>query len=171
MLASHQLISALNQQVGHEMGASMQYVCIASYFDSEALPELATFFYRQSEEERDHAMKIVRFINDVGGQVEIPEVPAVSSQFDSAEAAVEKSLAWEEEVTRQIYGLVEIAQDDKNYIAMRFLDWFVNEQLEEVTTVGELLQVVRRAGPQGLLHVEDYLSRRPAVHDDEDGED
>ena len=72
MLASDKLIDAFNQQIGNEMGASMQYIAIASYFDSETLPQLAKFFYRQSEEERTHAMRFVKFINDVGGKVRVP---------------------------------------------------------------------------------------------------
>lgn len=168
MLASEKLIAKLNEQVGNEMGASLQYVSIASYFDGESLPELAEFFYRQADEERDHAMRIVRFVIDMEGRVEIPEIPAPKSQFASAEEAVELSLTWEKEVTQQIYGLVDIAQADSNYIAVRFLDWFVNEQREEVTTMSSLLDVVRRAGEDGLLHVEDYLVRHGDPHAEEE---
>ena len=160
MLASDKLIEAFNQQIGNEMGASMQYIAIASYFDSETLPQLAKFFYRQSEEERTHAMRFVKFINDVGGKVRIPDLPAPLSEFASAEQAVAKALAWEEEVTRQIYDLVEIARGDRNYVGVRFLDWFVEEQLEEVTTMNDLLSVIRRAGQDRLLFVEEYLVRQ-----------
>jgi ferritin len=160
MLASDKLIQAFNEQIGNEMGASMQYIAIASYFDSETLPEMAKFFYRQSEEERAHAMKFVKFIHDVGGKVEIPALPAPRSDFASAEEAVSKALEWEEDVTRQIYDLVEVARADRSYVAVRFLDWFVEEQLEEVTTMNDLLAVIRRAGPDRLLFVEEYLSRR-----------
>ena len=160
MLASDKLIAAFNQQVGNEMGASLQYIAIASYFDSETLPQLARFFYRQSEEEREHAMRFVKFINDVGGRVRIPALPAPQSDFPSAEAAVGKALEWEEEVTRQIYDLVEVAKGDKNYVGVRFLDWFVEEQLEEVTSMSDLLAVIRRAGPDRLLFVEEYLVRQ-----------
>lgn len=160
MLASDKLIEAFNEQIGNEMGASMQYIAIASYFDSETLPQLARFFYRQSEEEREHAMRFVKFINDVGGKVKIPALPAPDSEFASAEQAVAKALAWEEDVTRQIYDLVEIARADKTYVGVRFLDWFVEEQLEEVTTMNDLLAVIRRAGPDRLLFVEEYLVRQ-----------
>lgn len=160
MLASQKLIDAFNQQIGNEMGASMQYIAIASYFDSETLPQLARFFYQQSEEERTHAMRFVKFINDVGGKVQIPTLPAPQSEFASAEGAVAKALEWEEEVTRQIYDLVEIAKGDRNYVGVRFLDWFVEEQLEEVTSMNDLLSVIRRAGPDRLLFVEEYLSRQ-----------
>jgi bacterioferritin B len=160
MLASESLIEAFNQQIGNEMGASMQYIAIASYFDSETLPQLARFFYRQSEEERTHAMRFVKFINDVGGKVRIPALPAPQSEFPTAEEAVAKALAWEEEVTRQIYDLVEVAKADKNYVGVRFLDWFVEEQLEEVTSMNDLLSVIRRAGSDRLLFVEEYLVRQ-----------
>ena len=66
MLASKELITAINTQVGNEFGASLQYVSIASYFDTEALTGLARFFYRQADEERAHAMKFVQFVVDAG---------------------------------------------------------------------------------------------------------
>ena len=167
MTASDKLIAKMNEQIGNEMGASLQYISIASYFDGESLPELAGFFYRQAEEERDHAMRFVHFILEVEGKVEIPDIPAPKSEFDSAEQAVGLSVDWEKEVTRQIYELVEIAQKDSDYISLRFLDWFVNEQREEVATMSSLLDVVRRAGPDGLLHVEDYVVRHGDPHEDE----
>lgn len=160
MLATEQLIAALNEQVGHELGASHQYVSIASYFDRENLPELARFFYHQAEEEREHAMRFVHFVNDVAGRLEIPQVPAPKHDFASAEEAVSLSLQWEETVTEQIYGLVDLAKEDNNHIALRFLDWFVTEQLEEVNSIGTLLGIVQRAGEDSLLQVENYLARQ-----------
>lgn len=163
-MASEKLIAKMNEQIGNEMGASLQYISIASYFDAESLPELAGFFYRQADEERDHAMRFVHFILEVDGKVEIPDIPAPKNDFPSAEQAVKLSLEWEKEVTRQIYHLVEIAQEDSDYISIRFLDWFVNEQREEVSTMSSLLDVVRRAGEDGLLHVEDYVVRHGDPH-------
>ena len=159
MIASDQLQAAVNQQIGNEMGASLQYVAIASYFDGETLPELAKFFYRQADEERDHAMLVGRFLLDVDSKVQIPAIPAPQSDFASAEEAVALSLEWEKTVTQQIYDLVKISDADSNLIAVRFLDWFVNEQLEEVSTMSDLLSLVKRAGESGLLHVEEYLAR------------
>jgi ferritin len=159
MLASPKLVAAFNQQIGNEMGASMQYVVLASYFDSETLPELAKFFYRQADEEREHAMRFVKFVVDVGGRVEIPAIPAPKANFKSAEEAAQLALDWEKQVTQQIYGLLDVAAADGNHIARRFLDWFVDEQLEEMTTMGSLLQVIQRAGKDRLVYVEDYLAR------------
>ena len=159
MLASQKIIDAFNVQVGNELGASNQYVAIASYFDNEDLEELSQFFFRQADEERVHAMKFVHFILDVDGKVALPEVVAPRADFDSAREAVALSLSWEREVTEQIYRLVDLCQEERNHICLRFLDWFVTEQLEEVSTIQTLLGIVKRAGEDNLLYVEDYLSR------------
>lgn len=159
MLASQKIIDAFNAQVGHELGASHQYIAIASYFSGENLEQLSQFFFRQSDEEKEHAMKFVRFVLDIEGEVRIPEIPAPPAGFDSARAAVQAALDWERTVTQQIYDLVDLCQGEKNHIALRFLDWFVTEQLEEVTIMSNLLGVIERAGEGNLLYVEDYLSR------------
>lgn len=159
MLASQKVVDAFNRQIGNEFGASNQYLAIASYFASENLDNLSQFFFRQAAEEREHGMKFLRFVLDVGGKVDLPEIAAPKANFDSAAAAVQASLDWENEVTRQIYALVELCQEERNHIAKRFLDWFVDEQLEEVTLMDALLGVVERAGENNLLYVEDYISR------------
>ena len=159
MLASQKIVDAFNTQVGNEMGASNQYIAIASYFSSEGLEELSKFFFRQADEERDHAMKFVRFLLDVGGNVALPEIAAPRGDFGSAAEAVTAALEWEKEVTQQIYGLVELCQAERNHISLRFLDWFVEEQLEEVSLMDNLLSVVKRAGEGNLLYVEDYVAR------------
>lgn len=159
MLASQKIVDALNVQIGRELGASHQYIAIASYFDHENLEQLSQFFLRQADEEREHAMKFVKFVLDVDGRIELPEVAAPRSDFGSAREAVAAAYDWEKEVTEQIYELVELSQAECNHITSRFLDWFVDEQLEEVTLMGNLLGVVERAGEGNLLYVEDYLLR------------
>ncbi len=167
MMLSDTLNEALNAQVGHEMAASMQYVAIASYFDGRSLGNLAAFFYRQADEERDHAMRFQKFLVDSDGQLSIPAIPAPTGDFGAARDAVALALESEKRVTGQIYDLVTIANEDRNHIATRFLDWFVNEQFEEVTTMSELLDVVEMAGEDKLLSVEEYLERRGDPHADE----
>ncbi len=158
-LGSDQLLKALNAQVGNEMHASLQYVAIAAHFDAENLPRLAEFFYRQADEERVHSMKFVRHVVDLGGQLAMPAIAAPKPSFASAAEAVALSLKWEHTVTGQIYDLVDIAKSDRNYISMRFLDWFVSEQLEEINTMETLLSLVERAGEDNLLLVEDYIAQ------------
>lgn len=163
MLISPELEQAINQQVGNEFGASLQYVSIAAYFTNQDLEQLAAFFTRQSEEERMHAMKFVDYVLDTGGQIRIPAIPATRYEFQSAEDAVQAALDWELEVTRQINGLMDIAVTQHDYMGQDFLRWFITEQREEVSTMSTLLSIVKRA-KDNLLHVEDYLSRRPDPH-------
>lgn len=159
MLISKHMNEAINRQICYEFSAMLQYVAIASHFVGESLHELAAHFYRQAEEERDHAMRFIKYILDAGGHVEIKDVPAPQNTFASAEEAVKLSLDQEKKVTEQINGLVETAIKEKDYITQNALTWFVNEQLEEVSSMENLLKIVQLAGPKNLLYVEDYLAR------------
>lgn len=156
---SDDLLRAMNAQVGAELGASVQYVLLAAYFDGRGLPGLARFFYAQADEERDHALRFARFVVDSGARLRIPAIPEQKTGFGSAAEAVGLALAWEEDVTRRICALVDQAKRDPHPIAERFLDWFVNEQHEEVTSMQALLDVVEHAGEDDLLAVEDHLAR------------
>lgn len=157
MLLSDTLNAAINVQVGHELGNSHQYVAIAAYFEGECLFGLAKVFYKQAEEEREHAMKFVKFVLDAGGKLAVPAVPAPQNEFKSAEDAAQVAYDSEVQTTRQIYDLVELASAEKNHIATNFLQWFVSEQLEEVSSAETRLSVIRRAGPSVLM-VEAYLA-------------
>lgn len=158
MLISKELQDGFNAQIGHEFGASMQYLGIAGYFQSENLSLLAKFFFDQAEEERAHAIKFVHYVLDTDGQLRIPAIPEARFDFKSAEEAVEAALNWEKEVTGQINRLMDLARAQNDYLAQNFLQWFVDEQLEEITKMDQLLSVVRRAGDKNLLMVEAYLA-------------
>jgi ferritin len=157
-LISAELNRAFNEQIGRELFASNQYIAIASYFDGRALKKLAAMFFQQSEEEREHAMKFVEYLNEVGGTVEVPAIGAATSEFKTAEEAVRLALKWELEVTHQINDLMTMAIEQKDYAAQEFLDWFVKEQVEEVSTMQDLLQIVQQVGEHYLIMVEAYLS-------------
>ena|SRR5918999_4825443 len=160
MLISKQTASALNEQIGHEFGAMLQYIAIASYFDTEGLPELAHHFSRQADEEREHAMRIVKYVVDADAPLKIPAIEAPRTKFATAEEAVQLSLDWELEVTRQINSLVDLALKQNDHLTKTFLDWFVSEQLEEVSSMDTLLRMIKRAGEAGLMFVESHLARR-----------
>lgn len=162
MLISKELEQAINDQIGREFGASLQYNSIAAYFDADDLPTLAAFFYRQANEEHMHAMKFLDYVVDAGGQVRIPATASAKYDFTSAEEAVQLALTWEMEVTSQINALMDLAIQQKDHIAQDFLRWFVTEQLEEISTMNRLLSIVRRA-KDNLLFADDYLARNPIV--------
>ena len=169
MLISSELEQAINDQIGREFGASLQYFSIAAYFDTDSLPELAAFFYRQADEEKDHALKLLHYIVDAGGEVRIPTVDGPNYEFKSAEEAGLAALEWEMQVTKEINHLMDLAIKENDHISQEFLRWFVSEQLEEVSTMETLLSVIRRAG-ENLLWVEDFLARNPIAPQDEGAE-
>ncbi len=158
MLITKKLNDAINVQIGREMEASNQYLQIAAYFESRYLKKLADLFYKQAAEEQEHALKFLHYVTETGGNLAIPALAAPKTDFSSAEEAVALSLKWENDVTKYIYELVEIADSTKDYIAREFLAWFVTEQLEEVSSMDSLLGVVRNAGEKNLMMVEAYLS-------------
>ena len=162
-LISEALNNQMNEQIGHELGASLQYINIAAYFDDAGLPMLTQHFFRQADEEREHAMKFVRYLLDAGGKVAIPSIPAPRNEFASAEEAVSLALEWEYTVTKQINALLDRATGERDYVAHDFLEWFAREQLEEVSSMDTLLKMVRRAGEAGLMHVENALAAGRAL--------
>lgn len=164
MLISQIMADQMNGQIGHEFGASLQYVNVAGYFDNVGLPVLAQFFLKQADEERMHAMKFVRYIMDAGGHLAIPAVPASRHEFKSAEEAVSTALDWEYTVTKQITALLDRASAEKDYVAHDFLEWFAREQLEEVSTMDTLLKMVQRVGESGLIDVENAIAAGRVCH-------
>ena len=123
------------------------------------MKKTAEFFYKQAKEENEHAMKMVKYLVDTGGTVVIPAVEAPKSTFASAEEAVKLSLEWENEVTRQINQLYDIAVAKKDYAAQNFLDWFVEEQIEEVGLMDNLLKITRRFSEKNLMMLEHFVER------------
>lgn len=160
MIISKESVQAINKQIGNEFAAFMQYVAIGAYFDSRTLPELSGYFYKQAEEEKGHAYKMIKFLCDADAQVEIPAVKAPQTRFDSVEAAIRLSYEQEVQVTEQIKAIYEIAVATKDRITENFLQWFLEEQLEEVSSMDSLLIIVRRAGDEAnLFRVEEYIAR------------
>jgi bacterioferritin B len=152
---------AVNEQIGYEFGASQQYIAIAVHYDSETLPQLAAHFYRQSVEERNHAMMLVQFLLDADQPMRIPGVEAPKTEFKSAVEPVALALEQEKRVTSQISALAALAREEGDLVGEQFLHWFLREQREEVSSMSDLLKLVERASESNLLLAEESLSRTP----------
>jgi ferritin len=164
VLISSELAKAFNQQIGHEFGASLQYISIAAHFYQRQLTLLAKVFQDQAEEEKMHAMKFIKYLQDTKGGLHIPAIPAPKPTFASAEDAVQAALNWERDVTQQITSLMDHAIKENDYLAMSFLQWFIDEQLEEVVKMERLLSVIKQSGEKNLLMVEAYLVHIEKAH-------
>ncbi len=150
---------AVNGQIGNEFAASQQYIAIAVYFDAQTLPQLAAHFYRQAVEERNHAMMLVQYLLDAGEDVVVPGVEAPQTTFADAVEPIALALAQEKRVTEQIAGLVALAREEGELVGEQFLHWFLQEQREEVSSMSDLLAIVRRASESNLLLAEEFLAR------------
>ncbi|HXP37700.1 MAG TPA: ferritin [Solirubrobacteraceae bacterium] len=148
----------LNEQIANEFAAHQQYVACAVYYDAEALPQLARFFYRQALEERGHAMMMVQFLLDTGAEVTTPGVEEPSSRFASIAEPIALALDQEQRVSAQINALAATAREAGDYSSEQFMQWFIKEQVEEVATMGGLLRVAERAG-ENAAAIEEYLAR------------
>jgi ferritin len=164
VLISPELAKAFNEQIGHEFGASLQYISIAAHFYQRQLTLLAKVFQDQAEEEKLHAMKFIKYLEDTKGGLHIPAIPAPKPTFASAEDAVQAALNWERDVTQQITALMGHAIKENDYLAMSFLQWFIDEQLEEVVKMERLLSVIKQSGEKNLLMVEAYLVHIEKAH-------
>jgi len=164
VLISPELAKAFNAQIGHEFGAGLQYISIAAHFNQRQLTLLARLFQEQAAEENQHAMKFVKYLQDTKGGLQIPAIPAPKATFASAEEAVQAALNWEKDVTRQITALMEIAVKESDYLAQSFLQWFIDEQLEEVVKMDRMLSVIKQSGEKNLLMVEAYLVHIEKAH-------
>ena len=154
-MISSALIKALNNQVGNELSAHNHYLAIAVYFAKRSLDGWADFFFRQAEEEREHAMKILHFLLDNEVAPFIPEAREAKPAFADAVEAVASAVKAERTVTAQFEAMMAIAHQENDYRAVPLLQWFLNEQIEEEATMGKLLDLVQSG--INLFQAQDYL--------------
>ena len=152
----------LQQQIGNEFFAAQQYTAFAVWLDQQALSQLATRFYRQAVEERNHAMMLVQYLMDRDVAVTIPGVPEVHNDLKSVAELVELALEQEKRVTTDFERIIGAARSDGDYLAEQFIHWFLKEQVEEVASMATLLQVASRVG-DNLMLLEDYLARESST--------
>lgn len=148
----------MQEQIFNEFTAAQQYIAIAVYFASEDLPRLATHFYAQAVEERNHAMMLVQHLLDRDLRVEIPGVDGVRNQFDRPREALALALEQERAVTDQVSRLAAVARDESDYLGEQFIQWFLKEQIEEVALMTTLVRIADRAG-SNLFELENFVSR------------
>ena len=157
-MPSDAFVSALNEQIGHEFAAHQQYVAIAVFYDGETLPRLSSFFYAQAVEERNHAMMMVQYLLDVDAPARIPGVAAPQTDFADIVAPVALALDQERRVSDQISALAGLAREEGDYMGEQFMQWFIKEQVEEVSSMSALLDVVSRSRENAMM-IEEYLAR------------
>jgi ferritin len=155
---SERFVDALNEQIGREFNAAHQYTAVAAWYDRETFPRLAKFFFDQAEEERGHAMKMVNYLRDTNSELKLGEVNAPRTEFSDHVEPIKLALESERNVTVSIGKIFEIARETDDYASESFMQWFVDEQVEEESTMEALLQVAERVREFPMM-VEEFLAR------------
>ncbi|MCK0188838.1 ferritin [Arenibacter sp. F20364] len=140
----------LNDQIKMESHASASYLAMASWCEQNAFVQSAEFFYHQATEEREHMMKIFKFIADCGGNSLSPTVDNINHDFSNLEEVFETALDQEIEVTKSIYKILSVAKKEQDYLTENFLQWFIKEQLEEEKTFRDILDLFELMGRDGI---------------------
>jgi len=146
MMISETMNAKLNDQVTAEFGAAHAYLAMACLFDNMSLKVLAGRFFKQYSEELEHAMRIVRYVLEVGGTVALDGIAKPKKDYKNLEDIVATALQNEKDITAKINDLVALADKEKDYATRSFLQWFIDEQVEEISTMSELLNLVKLAG-------------------------
>jgi bacterioferritin B len=160
-MPSERFAAALNDQIGREFAAAHQYVSIGTHYEEQTFPRLAAFFYEQAEEERGHAMKMVKYMLDTNCSVDLGTIAAPTSHFENHIDPIKLALEQERKVTVHISELFEIARETNDYQSEQFIEWFLQEQVEEESTMQDLLQVAERTREIPML-LEEYVAREHA---------
>ncbi len=159
---SEKLLNALNDQYNFEMLSGYYYLAMASYCESENMRGMSHFLVEQAKEEYEHAMKFYDFINDMDGRVTMQAIPEPKNDYDSFLEVFETALEHEKKVTGRIYDLLKLAEEEKSYPTVQFLQWFVAEQLEEENSMKDI--IFKLEGVQkhfhGLMMVDRALGSR-----------
>jgi ferritin len=137
---------AMNEQIKHEFYSAHLYLSMAGSFEVANLPGFAHWMRRQSEEEREHGMKFFDFLLDRGEQAQLQAIDAPPYAFRSPLDTFEQALEHEKEVTAHIHRLYDLAIQEKDYPAQVFLNWFVEEQVEEEQAATGIVERLRMAG-------------------------
>lgn len=167
MQLSPELTRAYNDQVQLEFESSFAYLQMGADFELRSLPGMARWMRMQSGEEHAHAMKFIQFVLDRGGKLELKALGAPSATPDSVIATFEVALAHEQRVTKAIHALYAKALAGQDFSSLPLLQWFVNEQVEEESTVSTILDRLRMVGDDrtGLLFLDRELGTRSGTAD------
>ncbi len=160
MRISPKMKKALNDQIALEAAASNSYLAMASWCEVTGYQGGADYFYAQSDEEKTHMLKIIHYLNDIGATATIPAVKAPASSFKSLEGIVKTALKNEQAVTKAIHKMVELSHKEKDHCTYAFLEWFVNEQVQEESKFETILQKFDLLGRDklGINEVDKFLA-------------
>ncbi|ASJ01473.1 ferritin [Thermococcus gorgonarius] len=161
-MLSERMLKALNEQLNKELFSAYFYLGIAAYFRDKSLDGFASWMEAQAEEELGHALRIYDYIFDRGGKVELERIEKPKQEFESPLKAFEAVYLHEVGVTQSIFKLVDLAKEENDHATYNFLQWFVEEQVEEEASTKAILDKLKIIGdhPNGLFMLDRELGAR-----------
>ncbi len=141
-MISQPVAEQLSRQIGSELYAHQNYMAISLYFKRQSLDGWAKLFFNQSVEEAQHAMKIMNFLTDCNVEFDLPDIKGCSTRFGSALEAVQAAAASERRVSQQFGVMAKTAMEQGDFFAFQFLQWFIEEQVEEEAKMQKLIDLV-----------------------------
>lgn len=162
MSISTKIQERFNEQIQKEFYSEYLYISMEAYFKHMSLDGFANYFHVQALEERDHAMMFFNYIIETGGKVELGQIDKPRTDFASPFEVFQNSLDHEKFVTRLIHSLIDAAQEEKDYTANAFLQWFIKEQREEESNMDKVLNKLKmvEGDGRGLLLLDAELALR-----------
>lgn len=148
-LLSTEIESLLNQQVKKEAHSSAIYLSMASWCDRNGFDGSADFFFKQSDEERHHQLKIYKYILDMGGTAISPEIANIKIEFGSFREVFEEALEQEIAITQSFKNIAARCHKEQDFVTLEFLNWFLKEQREEEYVARRALELFEVIGEQG----------------------
>ncbi len=166
-MISQAMHEALNTQINRELFSSYQYLAMAAYFDSQSLDGFSHWMKAQAQEEVQHAMRIYDFLCALGKPVNMLAIEQPKIQFKSSLEVFENALAHEQQLARALNDISDLAMREKDNTTYSFLDWFLTEQVEEISLTGSIVDKIRLIGDNGfgLLMLNNELGKRSDVQD------
>jgi ferritin len=140
------IVEELNEQIREELYSAYLYLSMASYFHAKGLRGFAKWMEVQFEEEMAHAMKFYHYLNSRGERVVLKEISSPPTEWNSPKEAFEEALKHEQHISSRIHYLVELSEETKDRATFNFLQWFVEEQVEEEESVREVLDKLALVG-------------------------
>lgn len=156
------VLDGLNRQIHHELTAEYSYLALSVWFEQELLGGFAKYFGHQAEEEHEHALKLLAFVQDRGGKVTLGTVEAPRAQFASVVEALKHAQGLERANTALIHRLYEAATAAKDWGTQNRLQWFIEEQVEEEKWADELVGLAEKIGlsPGGMFMLDHRVGKR-----------
>jgi ferritin len=139
---------ALNGQIKKEEHSSRLYLSMASWCERNGYPGAADWLYTQAEEERIHMLKLVHYLNDRGGSALMDKLDAPAATFKSLGDVFKQALGHEESISASINELYAVSLQEKDYTTANYLQWYINEQIEEESTARNILDKIHLTGEE-----------------------